>query len=303
MASQPRPALVIMAAGMGSRFGGDKQVTPVGADGEWLMDYSIYDALRAGFGRIVLIIKPEHESVFRAHLDGRVEVTYVYQQLDRLPAGYTVPEGRVKPWGTGHAVLCCHGTVTEPFAVINADDYYGPTGFRLLAEFLSRPQTDDRYHIAMAGYMLANTLTENGYVSRGVCQVDREGCLTEIVERVHIERRGDGAAYTEDGGETWVPLAADTTVSMDCWAFPSGALDRFEQNFRRFLDTLPDPNKSEFYLPAVVDAMRIDGEADVTVMSTPDRWYGMTYAEDRPRVIAAIGDLTAQGVYPRPLFA
>ena len=300
--------LVIMAAGMGSRFGGLKQLTPVGPSGEFIIDYSIYDALRAGFDRVVFIIKRETEDAFHEQIGrriaGQVQVDYVYQELDDLPAGYTVPQGRVKPWGTGQAVLSCRGRVDGPFAAINADDYYGRSCFALLHDFLTAPrEADGHLHIAMAGYVLENTLTENGYVSRGVCTVNADGTLAGLVERTRIELRGGRPMFTEDGGETWEPLPAGATVSMNCWGFPAGALDRFEDKFRLFLDTPGrDPLKSEFYLPFVVDRMVEAGEADVKVLRTPDRWYGMTYREDREQVIAAIRTLVDEGVYPQTLW-
>lgn len=301
------PALVIMAAGMGSRFGGLKQITPVGPSGEMIIDYSIFDAKAAGFSRVVFVIKKEIEETFREHIGNRIAaqipVEYVYQELDALPAGYTVPEGRVKPWGTGHAVLCCRDKVKGPFMVINADDYYGPECYKILYQFLTAPQSGDKLHIAMAGYILSNTLTENGYVSRGVCAADAAGYLTDLVERTRIELRGGAPAFTEDGGDTWTPLSADTIVSMNCWAFPAGSLEHFEDKFRAFLDELgPNPLKSEFYLPAAVNAMVAAGEADVQVLRTADKWYGMTYAEDRAMVTNAIRGMAASGVYPEKLW-
>lgn len=301
-----KPALIIMAAGMGSRFGGLKQVTPVGPSGELIIDYSIYDAIAAGFGKVVFVIKKEIEDTFREHIGDRIArqipVEYVYQELDKLPAGYTVPAGRKKPWGTGHAVLCCRDIVREPFMVINADDYYGRECFRLLASFLSEPQ-QGKMRIAMAGYVLENTLTENGYVSRGICSVDDSGFLTGLVERTHIELRDGVPMFTEDGGQTWEALPAGCAVSMNCWAFPAGALDRFEDKFRRFLDD-PATNleKAEFYLPFAVDAMVAAGEAEVRVLHTGDKWYGMTYAEDHQKVIDAIAQLVREGIYPARLW-
>ena len=225
------PTLIIMAAGMGSRFGGLKQITPVGPAGEKIIDYSVYDAVRAGFGKVVFVIKRSIEQEFKETigktLEARIPVEYVYQELDALPAGYTVPEGRVKPWGTGHAVLCCREVVRDPFAVINADDYYGRECFRLLAEFLQAPQNDPVRHCAMAGYLLKNTLTENGYVSRGICEVDAAGTLTGLTERTHIELRDGQPMYTEDDGASWTALSPDDVVSMNCWAFPAGTLDAF----------------------------------------------------------------------------
>lgn len=301
-----KPALVIMAAGMGSRFGGPKQITPVGPAGELLMDYSIYDAKEAGFGRVVFVIKREMEQDFREAVGDRIAaqipVTYVYQELSALPEGYSVPEGRVKPWGTGHAVLCCRSVLTEPFAVINADDYYGASCYRLLAEALAEPSNTGILNIAMAGYVLKNTLTENGYVSRGVCTADENGYLTDITERTRIELRDGAPVFTEDGGETWSPLSPDTTVSMNCWGFPAGTLDYFEDLFCRFLDTNGTSLKGEFYLPFAVDELVKAGKARVSVRKTPDRWYGMTYAQDREAVKASLAALSAAGQYPSPLW-
>lgn len=301
------PSLVIMAAGMGSRFGGLKQITPVGPSGEMIIDYSIYDALAAGFSRIVFVIKKEIEKTFKEHIGDRIarhaEVEYVYQELSSLPAGYAAPADRVKPWGTGHAVLCCRETVKGPFAVINADDYYGRDCYRLLYDFLTGPRPEDgKLHLAMAGYVLENTLTENGYVSRGICGVDEAGYLRSLVERTHIEIRDGRAMYTEDGGASWNALPAGCRVSMNCWAFPAGTLDRFEDIFRRFLSSGIDPLKSEFYLPFAVATLVESGAADVRVLETRDRWYGMTYQEDRQKVIDAIHAFVQQGIYPERLW-
>lgn len=301
-----KPTLIIMAAGMGSRFGGLKQVTPVGPSGERIIDYSIYDAIAAGFGKVVFVIKHAIEDTFKEHIGDQiarqVPVEYVYQELDVLPEGFTVPEGRSKPWGTGHAVLCCRGVVKEPFAVINADDYYGQECFRLLADFLSKPQDGDKKHIAMAGYKLENTLTENGYVSRGICTVDPDGTLTDLVERTHIEMKDGRPQFTEDDGATWEALTPGCTVSMNCWAFPAGSLDYFEDKFRAFLQEKGGQLKAEFYLPFVVNEMVAAGEADVKVLPTGDKWYGMTYAEDKQKVIDAIAGMVAQGKYPERLW-
>ncbi len=301
-----KPTLIIMAAGMGSRFGGLKQVTPVGPADEKIIDYSVYDAVRAGFGKVIFVIKKAIAEEFKAaigdHIAAHVPVEYVYQELDALPQGYTVPDGREKPWGTGHAVLCCRGVVNEPFAVLNADDYYGRECFRLLVEFLSKPVEDGVKHIAMAGYRLRNTLTENGYVSRGICEVDADNRLTGLTERTKIELRDGVPQFTEDDGATWTPLDPEGYVSMNCWAFPAGSLEHFEQRFCAFLDEKGDQLKSEFYLPFVVDAMVAAGEADVQVLPTEDKWYGMTYAEDHAMVREALAGLTAEGVYPAKLW-
>lgn len=308
MNTSVQPALVIMAAGMGSRFGGLKQITPVGPSGEKIIDYSIYDALSAGFHRVVFVIKRELETAFREEIGDRIaghaEVEYVYQELDRLPAGIPVPEGRVKPWGTGHAVLCCRGVVDGPFMVINADDFYGANCYRLLYDFLTSrsDETDGMLHMAMAGYVLENTLTENGAVSRGICDVGEDGRLRGLTERTRIELRTGRPMFTEDGGSTWQPLTPGCQVSMNCWAFPSGTLDRFGEAFEEFLHSRFDPMKGEFYLPFAVDSLVSRGLADVQVLKTHDRWYGMTYREDREQVIEAIGALVREGRYPKRLW-
>lgn len=306
MDMQQKPTLIIMAAGMGSRFGGLKQVTPVGPSGELIIDYSIYDAIAAGFGKVVFVIKHAIEDTFKEHIGNRIArqipVEYVYQELDALPEGYTAPEGRTKPWGTGHAVLCCREAVREPFAVINADDYYGRECFRILADFLRQPQGGEKKHIAMAGYILENTLTENGYVSRGICTTAPDGTLTDLVERTHIEIRDGKAAFTEDDGATWTVLPEGCYVSMNCWAFPAGSLAYFDDKFRAFLAEHGAELKAEFYLPFVVNEMVAAGEADVKVLPTPDKWYGMTYANDKEKVIAAIARMVKEGVYPERLW-
>ena len=300
------PSLVIMAAGMGSRFGGLKQITPVGPSGEMIIDYSIYDALSAGFETIVFVIKREIEQAFKEQIGNRIakyaDVKYVYQELDNLPQGYSVPQGRTKPWGTGHAVLSCQGTLTGPFAVINADDYYGRECYGLMYDFLTTTPADNRLHFAMAGYILENTLTENGYVSRGVCAVDKDGMLEDIVERVQIELRDGQAMFTEDGGSSWTRLPLDSIVSMNCWAFPKGTLDHFEALFSGFLSSDINPVKSEFYLPFAVDSLVKANTADVRVLKTADRWFGMTYTEDKDIVIKAIHSLVEKGIYPEKLW-
>ena len=302
-----KPTLVIMAAGMGSRFGGLKQVTPVGPNAEKLIEYAIYDAKNAGFGKVVFIIKKAIEQEFKENIGSRVEayipVEYVYQELDRLPDGFAVPADRQKPWGTGHAIMCCDGVVDTPFAVINADDYYGAECFKLLADFFNKEQpADGKIHAAMVGYELKNTLTENGSVSRGVCTTDDNALLTSIVERTRIEWRDGVPAFTEDG-ENWETLPETTTVSMNCWGFPAGALKEFGRLFADFLQGIGDnPLKKEFYLPFAVDTLMQEEVADTTVMTTSDKWHGMTYKEDHDAVIAALADMVKDGKYPAPLW-
>ena len=273
-----KPTLVIMAAGMGSRFGGLKQLTPVGPNGQMIIDYSIYDAMKAGFGKIVFVIKHEIEKDFRELIGDRVakkiDVEYVFQELDKLPEGYTVPEGRKKPWGTAHAILLCRDVVKEPFMVINADDFYGAEAFRILADFLNNPPKGDKLQYAMAGYILKNTLTENGSVARGVCRVSDDNKLLGLDERTQIEYVDGKPMFTEDGGATYEPLDAECTVSMNAWAFPRDILDLLAERFHKFLDTTAkeNPLKSECYLPIVVDEMLKEGIAETTVLRTTDRW-------------------------------
>ena len=301
-----KPTLIIMAAGMGSRFGGCKQITPVDEAGHIIIDFSIFDALRAGFGKVVCVIKPEMEADFRAAIGDRagdrVELRYAYQTLDRLPAGFSVPEGRQKPWGTGHAVLCALDQVKGPFAVINADDFYGRDAFRAAAEFLTADGDADEH--AMVGYSIENTLTENGSVSRGVCVGDAEGNLVDITERVRIEPRPDGAAFTEDGGASWTFIPAGTPVSMNLWAFREGVLEAFPRLFETFLrETVPaNPLKAEFYLPNVPKALIAEGKGRVRLLRTDERWYGMTYREDIGKVQSAVAEMKAAGVYPERLW-
>ena len=300
-----KPTLVIMAAGMGSRFGGCKQITPVDEAGHVIMDYSIYDALQAGFGKIVCVIKPEMEADFRAVIGDRIakkaDVAYAYQTIDRLPEGYSVPEGRVKPWGTAHAVLCAADEIEGDFAAINADDFYGRGAFRAAADFLRGDHAENEH--AMVGYLIENTLTENGYVSRGVCEGDSDGMLRVITERVHIEPRPGGAAYIEESeGEVFIP--AGTRVSMNMWAFSHSILDEMRERFITFLNTraVENPLKAEYYLPSVPDALIREGRARVHLLETKERWYGVTYHEDLAAVQAAMARLRAQGVYPEKLW-
>ncbi len=299
------PVLVIMAAGMGSRYGGLKQIDPVDEQGHIIMDFSVYDAMRAGFKKVVFVIKKENESLFREVIGDRIsekmQVEYVHQNLDALPDGYSVPADRVKPWGTGHAVLCAYEAVDgAPFAVINADDYYGKEAFQLIYDYLSTHADDDRYRFAMVGYSVKNTVTENGHVSRGVCQTDADHFLTEIVERTHIEKRADGAAYTEDEGATWTHLDGDTIVSMNMWGFSPSFMEELKKGFPAFLDRALEENplKGEYFLPFAVEKLLTSGQATVEVLHTPDKWYGVTYKEDKPVVVEAMQAMKEQGLYP-----
>lgn len=299
-----KPVLVIMAAGMGSRYGGLKQMDPVDDNGHIIMDFSIYDAMRAGFEKVVFIIKKENEALFKEcvgdRVAGKMQVEYVFQDIHNLPEGYSVPEGREKPWGTGHAVLSCLSVVDGPFAVINADDYYGKEAFQIIYDFLTSHQDDEKYQYTMVGYYLKNTLTENGHVARGICTTDGEGKLTGITERTRIEKKETGPAYTEDEGTTWTELPEDTIVSMNMWGFTAGILQELNNRFARFLDeNLPkNPLKCEYFLPFVVDELLKENKAEVTVLKSPDRWYGVTYKEDKPVVVEAIKGMKVAGLYP-----
>ena len=300
-----KPCLVIMAAGMGSRYGGLKQMDPMDEQGHIIMDFSVYDAREAGFEKVVFIIKKEFEDVFRRTIGDRVsrsmEVAYAFQDLNDLPEGFSVPEGRVKPWGTAHALLSARHVVNGPFVAINADDYYGKQAFRDQYRFLTETEDESsRYHYSMSGYHLANTLTENGHVSRGVCTTDARGYLTDIVERTQIEWKDGVPAYTLDEGVTWTSLPAETPVSMNMWGFGRSFLAETEARFADFLNRglAENPMKCEYYIPSVVHELLAAGRADVRVMTTPDKWYGVTYKEDKPMVQKAIADMKARGLYP-----
>ena len=302
-----KPILVIMAAGMGSRYGGLKQIDPVGPSGEAIIDYSLYDARRAGFETVVFIIKHEIEEPFKAAVGARAvkagfEVRYAYQQLDCLPEGFAVPEGRVKPWGTAHAILTAEQAIgNAPFAVINADDYYGPQGFKLVYDYLSSHADGDRYAWSMVGFLLGNTVSANGSVSRGVCVTDEHSNLVSVTERTCIEPYDGGIHYTEDGGETWNDLPSDTVVSMNLWGFTPGYVAEAKAGFVDFLQkNLPvNPLKCEYYLPSVVTAALQRGDADVHVLTSPDKWHGITYREDKPELVEALRRMSDEGLYPK----
>ena len=302
------PVLVIMAAGMGSRYGGLKQIDPVDEEGHLIIDFSIYDAIKAGFKKIVFVIKHEIEEDFKEVIGDRIlkeiEVDYVYQELDNIPEGYAVPEGRVKPWGTGHAILSCAPKVDGPFAVINADDYYGAGAFKAIYDFLSNTRDDDKYRYGMVGYILDNTLTENGHVARGVCEIDGEGYLSGIQERTRIEKTENGARYTEDDGATWTEIDRNSTVSMNMWGFGNSIFQELEKGFREFLekDAVENPLKSEYFLPTVVGNLLQDNKATVKVLPSADKWYGVTYKEDKETVVKAIAELKNKGIYTKYLW-
>ncbi len=301
-----KPVLVIMAAGMGSRYGGLKQMDPVGGHGQVILDYSIYDARRAGFETVIFVIKDEIEADFKERVGARIQphmdVRYAFQRMDDLPPGYAIPEGRTKPWGTAQAALAARPFIDGPFAIINADDYYGRSAFQVIYDYLLDCRAEDEY--AMVAYRLENTVTDHGHVARGVCQVGADGLLTGIVERTRIEK-GPPPRFTEDGGESWTTLPGDTMVSMNFWGFPPALLDRARERFPGFLDrTLAEnPMKGEYLLPTLVGQLIQEGQATVRALSSGDRWYGVTYQEDKPAVSAAIARMTAQGLYPDNLWA
>lgn len=303
-----KPVLVIMAAGMGSRYGGLKQIDPVDDQGHIIMDFSMYDARRAGFEKVIFIIKKENEADFKEAVGDRIEqymeVAYVYQDINNLPEGYCVPEGRVKPWGTAHAVLSSIEQVDGPFAVINADDYYGVEAFQLIYDYLSTHADDEKYRYTMVGYQLKNTVTDNGHVARGVCEMNAKGELVEINERTQIEKHNGGIAYTEDGGETWTELAEDTVVSMNMWGFTRSILEEIKEGFPAFLDEglEKNPMKCEYFLPSVVSNLLGEDKASVAVLTSKDKWYGVTYKEDKPVVMAAMKNMMETGVYPKHLW-
>lgn len=304
---QNKLTLVVLAAGMGSRYGGLKQIDPVGPAGEVILDYSIYDALQAGFDKVVFVISRAIEQTFRERIgrtiEGRCEVEYVFQTLEDLPAGFSLPEGRVKPWGTGHATWVARGAVHSPFAVINADDFYGRSAYAAIAHYMARPRQaagPDEY--CLVGYQLGNTLTEFGHVARGVCAVDEAGYLTQVVERTRIESSGGGAHFTEDGS-TWVDLPLESIVSMNMWGFTPALFAELGAQFPAFLEaSRANPLKAEFFLPSAVSQAVQGGRARVQVLKTAERWYGMTYALDKERVKAAVTQLVRQGLYPEALW-
>jgi hypothetical protein len=301
------PALIIMAAGIGSRYGGLKQVDPIGPNGEIVIDYALYDALHAGFGKIIFLIRRDIEEVFREKIGRKIErradTAYVFQDLDNVPPGFVVPDERKKPWGTAHAVLCCKDVVNTPFAAINADDFYGRHAFETLCGYLSQSRDrDGLYDYSMVGYILGNTLSENGSVARGVCQVTPDGYLARVTERTRIEPRDGQVQYTENGTD-WVSLPEDSTVSMNMWGFTPGFFAELEQRFPVFLaGNAGNILKAEFFLPTVVNQLLQEGKASVRVLPTSEKWFGVTYPQDRPTVQAAIRELVRQGVYPENLW-
>ena len=305
-----KPILVVMAAGMGSRYGGLKQIDPVGSQGEAILDYSLFDAHEAGFDTAVIIIKEAIRKDFMETVGARLqkapmEIRYAYQELEKLPVGYSVPEGRTKPWGTCHAVVCAREAIgSAPFAVINADDYYGKAAFKEIYDYLSAHGDDEKYRYCMVGYELGKTVTDNGSVARGVCQTNAEGYLESVVERTKIEKQEGGIRFTEDDGKTWTPLGDKTTVSMNMWGFTPSFAAESEARFPAFLDKAlkENPMKGEYFLPSTVSALLAENKATVKMLYSPDKWYGVTYAADKPVVVAALKAMTVQGLYPDGLW-
>ena len=301
-----KPILLIMAAGMGSRFGGLKQIEPIDEQGHVIIDYSIFDAKRAGFEKIVCIIKPEIEADFEERVGKRirpfVNLEYAYQTPDKLPAGFSVPEGRVKPWGTAHAILCAKDKLDAPFAVLNADDFYGADAFRKIYDFLAQDRGPGDY--AMVAYQLGNTLSDYGSVARGVCEVDENGKLQSLTERLKIVKAGDAAAFTEDDGATWQPLAFDTPVSMNLFGLQPSVLDEFEGRFPAWLaENLPkNPMKCEYLLPRILDDLMHEGKVTIDMLTTTARWHGVTNRPDLPILQAAIKQMQDEGTYPVELW-
>lgn len=304
-----KTTLIVMAAGMGSRYGGLKQIDPIGPNGEIILDYSVFDAAEAGFDRVIFVIKHEIEEDFKKITDGRydekIEVEYAFQDIADLPEGFSVPAGRVKPWGTGQAVLSCRGLIDGPFAVINADDYYGKETFRLIHdELIKEAEKEDKYSFCMVGFRVENTLTENGSVARGVCQISEDGYLTDIVERTKIAINDGKIQYTEDDGATWTDISEGTTVSMNCWGFSPEMMVELGNRFSAFLEkgVIENPLKCEYFLPFVVDELLKENKAQVKVLETSEKWYGVTYKEDRSSVAEALGKKISEGIYPEKLW-
>ena len=302
-----KTTLVVMAAGIGSRFGGGiKQLEPVGPSGEIIMDYSVYDAIQAGFDKVVFIIRKDLEKDFREIIGNRmekiVETAYAFQELDDLPAGFQRPEGRTKPWGTGQAILCCKDLVQEPFAVINADDYYGKEAFVKVHDYLAGEHPAcGKMNFCMAGFQLGNTLSENGGVTRGICSVNEDGHLTKVTQTKNIAKTPEGAAVKgEDGRLTSV--AADCPVSMNMWGFTPEIFEVLENGFAEFLKNLSDPMKGEYLIPTIVDGLIQEQKANVTVLESRDKWFGVTYKEDKPAVVRSFRELIDAGVYREKLF-
>ena len=305
-----KPVLVVMAAGMGSRYGGLKQIDPVGSQGEAILDFSLYDAHEAGFETAVIIIKDAIREDFMTLVGKRLEkcpmeIRYAYQEIEKIPAGFPIPEGRTKPWGTCHAVLCAKDAIDgAPFAVINADDYYGKSAFKVIYDYLCNAQDGEQYDYCMVGYQLGNTVTDHGSVARGVCVVNEEGYLTDIAERTRIEKYNGGIHFTEDDGATWTDVPAEAPVSMNMWGYTPSFLMEIESRMAHFMATeVPaNPQKAEFYLPKLVGTLLAEKKAVVKVLHSADKWFGVTYAADKPQVVAALREMTDAGKYPDGLW-
>ncbi|MDD3430250.1 MAG: sugar phosphate nucleotidyltransferase [Oscillospiraceae bacterium] len=303
-----KPVLVVMAAGMGSRYGGLKQIDPVGAHGQLIIDYSIFDARRAGFETVIFIIKKDIEADFKEAIGDRLskimDVKYAYQELEDLPQGFAVPQGRTKPWGTSHAVFAARNLIDGPFAVINADDYYGPQAFQDIYTYLCNHADAEKYSYCMAGYLLKNTVTESGSVARGVCNANPNGTLANVTERTHIEIKGDTIQYTEDGGASWNQLPQDAVVSMNLWGFTQSFVTETGLRFAAYLkeNLAGNPLKCEYFLPFVVSKLIEEEKASVKILPSPDKWYGVTYKQDKDTVVKAIAQKTAEGLYPDNLW-
>jgi len=302
------PVLIVMAAGMGSRYGGLKQMDPVGSGGELIIDFSLYDAFLAGFKKAIFVIKKEMEADFREIMDNKagrfMDVEYVFQELSDLPNGYEVPEGREKPWGTCQAVLSARHVIGGPFAVINADDFYGLGGFQNMYDFLTSTENDDKYRCCMIGYKLENTLTENGHVARGVCKISEDGYLASIEEKTKIMYHEGKIQFTDDDEKTWTKLPENTLVSMNFWGFSEGIMDEILKEFPTFLDTKlkENPLKAEYFLPYAVDLFISDGRASFKVLMSQDKWHGVTYKEDKESVVDALQSMKDKGLYPEKLW-
>ena len=305
-----KPVLVVMAAGMGSRYGGLKQIDPVGSQGEAILDFSLFDAHEAGFETAVIIIKEAIREDFMATVGKRLEkcpleIRYAYQEIHKIPAGFAIPEGRTKPWGTCHAVLCAKDAIDgAPFAVINADDYYGKSAFKVIYDYLCAAKDGEFYDYCMVGYQLGNTVTDHGSVARGVCEVTGDGYLADVIERTKIEKYAGGIHFTEDDGASWTDVPAEATVSMNMWGYTPSFLQEIDDRMAEFLSTAvpANPQKAEFYLPKLVSILLQQKKATVKVLHSADKWFGVTYAADKPQVVAALQAMTAEGKYPDGLW-
>lgn len=299
-ATEMSPSLLILAAGLGSRYGGFKQIDPIGPEGEIILDYSIFDAFRAGFSKVVVVTTPTLEPLLREHfartLGAGANIVYTHQKLDDLPAGFSLPEGRTKPWGTGHAIRAARSLIQEPFGAINADDFYGPGSFQVLADFLAQPQTD----YAMVGFRLSKTLSEHGTVSRGICEADASGNLVQIAEHTKVEPCDHGARTMDNTGQ-WHPISPDSLASMNMWGFQPSLFAELETQFHRFLELHGGELKSEFFIPTVVDTLIQEKKVACKVLRSEEQWFGMTYQEDRAAATATIREMVATGRYPKSL--